>query len=153
MFSQMSAYFDEIISKCQYGFRKGYSTQQCLLSLLEKWKTAIDNGKVFGDLLTNLSKTFDCLNYKLLIAKLNAHGFTLPALKFVHNYLSERKRRTRTNNSYSPWFDVPFRIPQGFILGPLLFNIFLADLLFVLNKIDISIDMHLIPALMTLTIL
>ena len=101
MFSQMSAYFDKIFSKYQYIFRKGCSTQQCLLALLEKWKTAVDKGKVFGALLTNLSKAFDCLNQELHIAKLNSYGFTLPALKLVHDYLSDRKHRTRVNNSYS----------------------------------------------------
>ena len=101
MFSQMSAYFDKIFSKYQYIFRKGCSTQQCLLALLEKWKTVVDKGKVFGALLTNLSKAFDCLNQELHIAKLNAYGFTLPALKLVHDYLSDRKHRTRVNNSYS----------------------------------------------------
>ena len=96
----MSAYFDEIFSKCQYGFTKGYSTQQYILALLEKWKAAVDKGTVFGALLTDLSRTFDCLNHELLIVKLNACGFTLPALKLVHDYLSDRKQRTRVNNSY-----------------------------------------------------
>ena len=87
----MSAYFDEIFSKYQHVFRKGYSTQQCLLALLEKWKAAVDKGKVFGALLTDFSKSFDCLNHELLIGKLNVYGFTLPALKLVHDYLSDIK--------------------------------------------------------------
>ena len=80
---QMSSFFEDIFSENQCGFRKGFSTQQCLLTLLEKWKNAADQGKMFGALLTDLSKAFDCLNYELLIAKLN----TLPALKLIHNYL------------------------------------------------------------------
>ena len=106
MFSQMSAYFDEIFSEYQYGFRKGYSTQQYLLALLEKWKAAVDKGKIFGALLTDLLKAYDCLNHELLIARLNVYGFTLPALKLVHDYLSDRKQRTRVNNSYSTWFEI-----------------------------------------------
>ena len=94
--------------------------------------------KVFGALLTDLSKAFDSLNHELLIAKLNAYGFTLPALKLVHDYLSDRKQRTRVNNSYSTWFEIFFGVTQDSILGPLLINIYLADLFFILNKTDIA---------------
>ena len=134
----MSAYFDEIFSKYQYGFRQGYSSQQCLLALLQKWKASVDKGKVFGVLLTDFSKAFDCLNHELLVAKLNGYGFTLPALKLVHDYLSDRKQKTRVNNSYSIWFEILFVVPQGSILGPLLFNIFFADLFFILSETDIA---------------
>ena len=80
-----------------------FSTQQCPVALLENWKSSIDRGKVFGALLTDLSKTFDCLNHDLLIVKLNAYGFSLPALRLFHEYLSNRKQRTKINNSYSTW--------------------------------------------------
>ena len=91
------------LNKCVLfcGFKKGLSTQQCLLPLLGKWKNAVDTGKMFGALLTNLSKAFDCLNHDLLIAKLNAYGFTLLALELIYNYLSNRKQRVQVNDSHS----------------------------------------------------
>ena len=76
-------------SKHQCDFRKGFCTHQGILTLLGKWKNVVKE-KHFGALLTNLTKAFDCLNHELLIAKLSAYGFTLPALKLIHNYLSDR---------------------------------------------------------------
>ena len=87
-------------------------------------------------MLTDLSKEFDCLDDKLLIAKLNAYGFSLPALMLIHDYLSNRKSITRIGNSYSSLCEIIFGEHQGSILGPLLFNIFLADLFFVLKEVD-----------------
>ena len=124
------------MSKQQCGFRKGYSTQQCILAFLEKWKQVVDSVQMFGALLTDLSKAFDCLDHEPLIAKLNAYGFSLPALKLVHDYLSNRKQRTKVNRTYSSWLEIVFDVPQGSILGPLLINIFLADLFFILNDVD-----------------
>ena len=137
LFKQMSSFL-MIYSKYQYGFRKGFSTQQYLLALLEKWKRSTDRGKVFGALLTDLSKAFDCLNHDLLIAKLNGYGFSLPALRLIHDYLSNRKQRTRINNSYSTWMEIVLGVAQGSILGLLLFSFFLADLFFIVNSTDIA---------------
>ena len=69
------------------GFWSVLSTQQCRLAVLEKWRISVDNSKMFGPLLTDISKAFDYLHHELLIAKLNAYGFSLTALKLVHNYL------------------------------------------------------------------
>ena len=63
MSKQLSTFFENILSKLQCGFRKGYSTQCCLLLMLEKWKLAVDNNEAFGALLTDLSKAFNCLSY------------------------------------------------------------------------------------------
>ena len=67
--------------------------------MLEKWKNAVDKGKVFGALLTDLSKSFDCLPHELIIAKLNTYEFNLAALKLIHSYLSHRKQRTKVNHA------------------------------------------------------
>ena len=97
---------DNFFSKFQCGFRKAYSTQQCLLPLIEKWKSAVDKDKSFGALLTDLSKTFDCLPHDLLIAKLHSYGFSLNALPLIHSHLSNRRQRTKVNESYSSWEEI-----------------------------------------------
>ena len=128
MFKQMPEYFESsVFSKYQCGFRKGFSAQYCLVSMLEKCKSTTDNKKSFGALLTDLSKAFDCLSHDLLIAKLNAYGFNMSALRFVHSYIKNRMQRTIINSEYSSWEKIMFGVSQGSVLGPLLFNIFLCD--------------------------
>ena len=82
---------DNLLSKHQCGFRKGYNTQYWLLKMLEKWKLSVDKRKSFGALLTDLSKAFDCLLHDLLLAKLHSFGFSFSALKLIHSYLKSRK--------------------------------------------------------------
>ena len=101
LFNQIGTFMDNFFSKFQCGFRKGYSIQQCLLASIEKWKSAVDKGKSFGTLLIDLSKAFDCLLNELLIAKLHSYGFSLNALRLIHNYLSNRRQRTKIIDGYS----------------------------------------------------
>ena len=91
---QIVIYMDKFLSKYQCGFRKGHDAQHSLLAMIEKWKKAVDNGNVFGALLTDLSKAFDCLPHDLIIAKLNSYGINLTALTLIHNYLTKRNQRT-----------------------------------------------------------
>ena len=138
LYDQMSNFFEDIFSKYQCGFRKGYSAQHCLLVMIEKWKRIVDYGGVFGALLTDLSKAFDCIPHDLFIAKLEAYGFQIDALKLIYDYLSNRKQRVKINETFSSWKDIEFGVPQGSILGPLLFNIHLCDLFYFLEDLDIA---------------
>ena len=100
---QISNFIDPPLWKFQYNFRNGYSTQQCLLEILEKWKAAVDSGRSFGAFLTDLSNTFDCLSYELLLAKLHAYGVSISALRLIQSYLTNRKQITKIHSVYSCW--------------------------------------------------
>ena len=139
MFKQIGDFMENYFSKFQRGFRNGYSTQQCLIALIEKWKSAVDKGKSFGALLTDLSKVFDRLLCELLIAKLHAYGFSLAVLRLVPNY---RKKGTKINESYSSWEEILFGVLQGSILGNLLFNMFICDLFIMMDHINIAKYAH-----------
>ena len=74
LYNEFSSYFEDVFSDDHFGFCKGISAQQCLITLIETWKKYLGNNESFGALLTNLSKNFNCVNHKLLIAKLHDDG-------------------------------------------------------------------------------
>ena len=85
------------------GFREGYSTQHALLRLLETCKEFLDKEGYVGAVLMDLSKAFDCLDHDLLLAKLDAYGFSRNALLLICNYLSDRRQRVKVNGTFSTW--------------------------------------------------
>ena len=93
--------------------------------MLEKWKEALDKGKFVDAIFIDLSKAFDTLNHDLLITKLEAYGLSITFLRFICSYLNQHFQRTEVNNSFSLWKDIIAVVPQGSILGPLLFNIYI----------------------------
>ena len=88
--------------------------------------------------LTDLIFAFDCLSHELVIAELNAYEFNLPVLKLMHSYLSNRKPHTKVNHAYSSCKKILFGVLQGPILGPILFNLSLSDLLLVISDSSFS---------------
>ena len=111
--------------------------QHALIGLLETLRISLDNKGLGGAILMDLSKAFDTLNHDLLIAKLYAYGFSKTALRLIKSYLTNRWQRTKINNSYSLWIELLLGVPQGSILGPLLFNIYLNYLFFIALSTDI----------------
>ena len=103
--------------------------------MLEIWKRATDNNDAFGALLTDLSKAFDCLSHDLLIAKLYAYGLDIYALNILQDYLRNCKQRTKVDSFYRSCEAILSGVPQGSILAPLLFNIFMCGMFLILNTI------------------
>ena len=119
LYDQIYDFFENKFSRYQCGFRKSFNTQNALLSMVEKMLLVRDKKEVCG---TILSKLFDCISHDLLIAKLNASGLDQNGLNVIHNYLSGRSRKNKVSSSFSDLLDILHGVPQGAILGPLLFN-------------------------------
>ena len=128
---------EDALSIFQCGFRKKYSTQHALIAMIEKARKILDKGGTFSALLTDLSKAFDWMTHDILTAKFHALNFEMNVLDLIFDYLTRRKQRVKINSSFSSYLDIFQGVPQGSILGPLLFNLFLCDLFLFVKEADI----------------
>jgi hypothetical protein len=132
--SQINSHFEKYFNEKLSAYRQGTGCEHVIINIVEDWKKALDNDKIVGSLLMDLSKAFDCLPHQLLIAKLKAYGFNLNACKLLASYLSNRKQRVKYYGVTSDWSLTKKGIPQGSVLGPLMYNVFVNDLLFDINE-------------------
>ena len=130
MDAQTNTYLEKYLSPYLCGYRKGFSCQHALIVMIERWKKSLEQGGYAGGILMDLSKAFDTINHKLLIAKLHAYGFGIESLEIIFDYLSDRWQRTKINTSFSSWSEILCGVPQGSVLGPKFFNVFINDLFY-----------------------
>ena len=115
--------------------RPFYTT--CPLKFTEKLAKTLDKSAVIGTVLMNLSKAYDCLLHDLLITKLSAYGFEDSATSLISDYLSKRYQRVKIGSVFSSYLEILRSVPQGSILGPILFNIFINDLIFFIQETEV----------------
>ena len=102
--------------------------------MIETWRKCLDENKIVGATLMDLSKAFNCLSHDLLVAKLEEYGLDTKTLKLMLSYLSGHKQCVKIRNSFSFLESILSDIPYGSILEPIFFNIFMNDIFFLLGS-------------------
>ena len=128
MFDQLYGPICYILSPNLSGYLKGHSCCTAVLKMVEDWRLSLNNREGVAAVAVDLSKAFDSVCHSLLLAKLKAYGLSDEAISLMSSYLRGRKQRVKLDNVYSQWRSVNTGLPQGSLLGPLLFNVYMNDL-------------------------
>ena len=130
-------FLDETLSTFIAAYGKAYSTQNVLIRLVQEWKFKLDNDFLVGSVFMDLSKALDSIPHELIIHKLHAYGFDENALVLIHSYLKKREQSMGINNVYSSFQDIVSGVPQGSVLGPIIFNFYINDLFFFTKQVTL----------------
>ena len=128
-----------ILSNSQSGFRDNHSCQTALIHLVNNWIKHVDDGKLIGSVFIDLRKAFDLVDHSILLYKLKLHHFSEHSLSLFQSYLSNRNQVVKHGNLFSTPKTVESGVPQGSILGPTLFLIYINDIQLTLSKSNIDL--------------
>jgi hypothetical protein len=137
IYNRLHKFIDDnnLIYNLQFGFRAKYNTTMALLTLIDKIVAGIDKNEMTLGTFLDFSKAFDTVNHKILIRKLHKYGIRGIANNLINSYLSNRKQFVSFNNVLSEAQVITYGVPQGSILGPLLFVLYINDIYLVSNSI------------------
>ena len=139
MCSRLTKAFGNIISERQHGFLSGRSTTTNLMEFVGSVKAAMEGGNQVDALYLDFSKAFDCLNHGLLVEKLRKYGVGQRALDWFSSYLSDQRLHVKVENGLSSPYVATSGVPQGSHLGPVLFLVYVQDLVQSVRDIEFSL--------------